>query len=155
MVKQTQLVTNKATDVHSLYQQYGGMLLGYIFEVVKDMELAESYVIRVFSTVANRVDDIAGNGAATWLYLRRVAQNELSDFLNTIKDCDLRKANIAGSPEKEYFKDMTEQQRHIFCSIYYHKIPAAQLATELDEPVSYINKTLKEAFTIIKQRHDR
>ncbi|MBW4890556.1 hypothetical protein KXQ82_12545 [Mucilaginibacter sp. HMF5004] len=151
MLKQTQIVKNKPTSVHALYEEYAGMLLGYIFEVVNDMELAEAYLVKVFSTISRQFNDTNWSGSGTWLQLRRFAKNELTHFYSAVQSCDPADTQY---PKNKYFADMTANQKHIFCSIYYHKATVAQLSAQMGEPEAYINKMLKEAFAIIKQQHE-
>ncbi|OCX52309.1 hypothetical protein BEL04_12600 [Mucilaginibacter sp. PPCGB 2223] len=145
----------KTVSIQSLYESYGAMLLGYIIAIVKDKELAENYLVKVFGCIAARFAHIEWDESSAWHQLRRLASQELSAFTDTVKACGY----YGGQPDatltgNKYVSRMTDEQRQVFCNIYYHQYTVAQLALGLDKTEAAVNKILKEAFTIIKQSHE-
>lgn len=153
MTKPEQTLATGPIGIRNLYEEYAGMLLGYIFEVVKDRKVAEEYLIKVFEQVALNPGDEA-DGANTWCRLLRIAKNQLAAFYNTVQDCEDGASSIAVTHSaNKYLDKMTEMQKHIFCNFYYHKKTTLQLSEELNEPEDAIKRSLREAFTIIRASH--
>ena len=142
---------NPQQGVINLYDRYAAMLLGYIFEIVKDRELAEQYMVRVFKSVADEFNEIyyADN---TWCKLQLLAKNLLADFFNKVNDdCALGNMRLS-SAQHTLTAGMTNEQRTVFCAIYYHGKSSAELASQLNQPELSIRKTLREAFAIVRRR---
>jgi hypothetical protein len=154
MVKQGEaLLQTKATTIRSLYDVYAGMLMGYIFEIVKDKTMAEDYLVKTFSSVNKQFNEINWSDN-NWCLLQRFAKNELAEFNKALKDCDPPANTAAPNSPNKYLNQMTNEQKHIFCSFYYNKRTAAELSEELNKPEKLIRELLKEAFAIIKRSHD-
>jgi len=155
MLKQ-EIVKIKPLNVRSLYDSYASMLLGYIFAIVKDRQVAESYLVKIFSNISAQFNRIDWEGGSHWEHLRRFAKQELAVFTNTVKSCeyDVAPDAVEQTSANRYLDKMTSEQRQIFCSVYYHRYTITQLAVELDKSEDSINKILKEAFAIIKQLHE-
>ncbi|HTH83636.1 MAG TPA: hypothetical protein VL490_11915 [Mucilaginibacter sp.] len=154
MVKQNEaLLQTKATTIHSLYDAYAGMLMGYIFEIVKDKTLAEEYLVKAFSSVNKQFNEINWSDNK-WCLLQRIAKNELTEFYKALKDCDPPVTAINTNSPNKYHDRMTDEQKHIFCNFYYNKRTSAELSQELNKPEKLIRAQLKEAFAVIKTSHD-
>ncbi|WP_448702424.1 RNA polymerase sigma factor [Mucilaginibacter sp. AW1-3] len=151
-----EVIKNKPVDVRTLYESYGAMLLGYIVAIVKDKEVAESYLVKIFSNISARFNHLEWDEGSAWQQLRNFAKHELAIFTDTVKACEYDTApdDIINGTDNQYLNRMTGEQRQVFCSIYYHRYTIAQLAHQLDKPLAYITKTLKEAFYIIRQSHE-
>jgi len=156
MVKQDQaLLQTGPLSIYSLYDTYAGMLLGYIFEVVKDKKIAEDYLVKTFSSVAKKFNDINWDETNNWCQLQRFAKNELVAFHDALKGCETPAVpNIAAKLPNKYLDQMTDEQKLIFCNIYYSKKTTAQLAVEINKPEDLIKKLLKEAFAIIRRSNE-
>ncbi|MCC8423460.1 RNA polymerase sigma factor [Mucilaginibacter sp. UR6-11] len=153
MVKQDRaLLQTKPLSVYTLYDAYAGMLLGYIFEVVKDKKLAEEYLVRTFSNVAKQFNKINWDETNNWCLLQRFAKSELSTFNDTSKNplaAVIKKPKA--EPPNKYLDQMTDEQRFIFCNIYYSSKTTAQLAKEIGKSEGLIKQLLKEAFAVIRK----
>lgn len=151
-MKQSQLILqSKRIGIHNLYDAYAGMLLGYIFEVVKDRKIAEDYLVKTFSRIADNFDQINWSEINVWVKLLGVAKNELAAFYEAAEGCK----TPAGALPNLYLDQMTEDQKMVFCNIYYSKKTTGQLAEEVNKPEVEIKQLLKEAFAIIRRSHGR
>jgi DNA-directed RNA polymerase specialized sigma24 family protein len=143
---------------HSLYINYGAMLLGYIKEVVKELALAEQYLIEIFNDLQHSdIEEILAPGANAFLRLQQLARKKLSTFINTVEDYAdeaeiSTKKTIQGN---KFINLMDQEQQLVFCGVHYHGKTTANLAIELDKPEDTIRHLLRESFTIIrKNRND-
>jgi hypothetical protein len=148
------LVQTKPISIYSLYDAYAGMLLGYIFEVVKDRKVAEEYLVKIFSTVAEKFTEINWYETNNWCQLQRFAKNELTAFKEAVDGCETPVTGSQHSAPNKYLDQMTEEQKHIFCNFYYNKKTTAQLSQQLNRPEDLIRRSLKEAFAIIRRTND-
>ena len=134
------------------------MLLGYIQEVVKDVAIAEQYLIEVFNELkAPDMEEILAPGANAFLYLQQITRKKLSYFVNAADDL----ADEAETTAKKvingnkFINLMDHDQRLVFCGIHYHGKSTAKLAAELNKPEDAIRIILRESFNIIrKNRND-
>jgi hypothetical protein len=94
--------------VQALYNRYAGMLLGYIFDVVKDEKLAEQYLVDTFKDVSAQVDEFADGAANDYCKLQLLARKKLAPFFDTIKDCTVTDAvtNGNGTRTNKYIERM-------------------------------------------------
>lgn len=84
-----------------------------------------------------------------WGQLLCAAKDELASFYKAAEGCD----TPAGTLPNLYLDQMTEDQKMVFCNIYYSKKTTAQLAKEVNKPEVEIKQLLKEAFAIIRRSH--
>ena len=126
------------------------MLLGYIFEVVKDHKLAEEYTAEVFTKFARTPDQHSTTNV--WLQLQQAAKTQLTAFYQSLALCEDYSANYM---QNTHVSQMSTEQRNIFCAVYYHGKTTADLAAQFNKQESEIRKTLREAFAFIKQRRER
>jgi DNA-directed RNA polymerase specialized sigma24 family protein len=154
MVKNDQAVLQtKPLSIHSLYDDYAAMLLGYIYEVVKDKKVAEDFLVKTFSSVAQKFNDIDWGESNSWCQLQRIAKNELAAYNQATEGCETSEATIFSLPNK-YLNKMTDEQQLVFCNIYYRKKTTAQLAAEINKSEELVKKLLKEAFTMIRKANE-
>jgi len=156
VIQDQQLTEAKLINIQALYQVYAGMMLGYIFEIVKDKEIAEGYLLNVFGSISKQLDQINWNSNNTWYHLRQLAKNELADFNDAVNGCEATPPprSIVHNLTNKYFDQMNDEQRYIFCSFYHHKKNIGQLSQELNKTEDAIRKVLKSAFQIIRQSYD-
>lgn len=146
MVKQDQSTHTKLLDINSLYDAYAGMLFGYIFEVVRDRKTAEDCLVKTFSSIAEKFNETSWDEGNTWCRLQRFVKNEMAAFYRATESNEAPAAlpNI-------YLNEMTDEQRLVFCNIYYSKKTTAQLAAEMNKPETDIKQLLKTAFAVIRK----
>src|SRR4051812_2104367 len=107
MVKNDQAVLQtKPLSIYSLYDDYAAMLLGYIYEVVKDKKVAEDYLVKTFSSVAQKFNDINWGESNSWCQLQRIAKTELTAYKQAAQSCETAEAAINNLPNK-YLNKMT------------------------------------------------
>jgi len=147
------LVENKPESVRDLYDRYAGMLLGYIFEIVKDSKLAEEYMVHIFCELAAQFKDKNWEGPVNWCQLQRFAQRKMADLPGvSLHSGEPRIPGVTRNGSKDkYLELLTSTQQQIFIDIYYHGKTTAALSVELNKTEEFIRKTLKEAFVIIRK----
>ena len=154
MKKDTQILLKQTSyGISELYDKYAGMLLGYIYDIVKDSQLAEQHLVSIYSGLPANYNEVIAAGENTWCYLQRLAKKHLLDFIGNSKteyqpeQIDL----VTYNNRNKFLKLMTQEQKDVFCGIYHYKKTISQLATDLNKSEDFIRKTLKEAFAIIKK----
>lgn len=151
-MKQNQLILrSKRISIHNLYDAYAGMLLGYIFEVVKDRQIAEDYLVKTFSRVAENFNQTNWTEINAWSKLLHTAKNELAAFYKVAEAGE----TPVGTLPNLYLDRMTEEQKLIFCNIYYSKKTTTQIAKEVNKPEVEVKQSLKEAFAVIRRSNGR
>lgn len=145
-------ITVPNNHVSALYNQYAGMLLGYIFEVVKNMTVAEQYLIAVFKDVPYELGELTKPGSNVFCQLQIIARKKLAGFFDSVHNCEdgaERRPAIANTNNK-YIGTMNSEQQLVFCGIYWHGKTISRLAIELDKTEDAVKKILKECFTTIR-----
>jgi len=150
MPQEQSLKITQQQGVLNLYDKYAAMLLGYIFEIVKDNELAEQYMVSIFKSISEQYHDIL-KADNTWCRLQQLAKVKLTDFVKTVKDCDVPASTIIINAQNKLINQMNMEQQNVFCAVYYHGKSINKLAVELNKSELEIRKTLKEAFLIIRK----
>ncbi|SEA00074.1 hypothetical protein SAMN05443550_101653 [Pedobacter hartonius] len=147
------IVENKPESVRNLYDRYAGMLLGYIFEIVKDSKLAEQYLVHIFCKLSEEFKDKKWEGPVNWCQLQRFAQRKMA----ALPGLSARPAEprISGAgmngPKDKYIEQLSSTQQQIFIDIYYYRKTTAALSVELNKTEEFIRKTLKEAFVMLRK----
>lgn len=144
------LVKSQITDIHGLYERHAGMLLGYIFDVTKNQQIAEEYLEKIFSAVSLQFDNFNWQETNTWCQLQRFAKQQMS-ILNAEKNNNKTTTlSSVNQYSNQYLDQLSELQKHVFCGIYYEGKSTALLSTDLNQPEDTIRKALREAFSIIR-----
>ena len=154
MVKNDHAVLQtKPTSIYSLYDDYAAMLLGYIYEVVKDKKVAEDYLVRTFSSIAQKFNNINWGDSNPWCQLQRLARIELADYRKVAETYETVEATSIYLPNK-YLNQMTDEQKLVFCNVYYNRKTTLQLAAEINKSEESVKKLLKEAFVMIRRSNE-
>ncbi|MBC7401409.1 MAG: hypothetical protein H7289_15830 [Mucilaginibacter sp.] len=149
------LLQTKPVSIYTLYDSYSAMLLGYIHEVVKDQLVAEEYLLKTFNTVAKKFNDINWYESNNWAQLLRLAKIELTPIHDALRSCETPAlVSKEHTITNRYLDKMTDEQRLVFCGIYYSKKTTAQLSKEINKPGEQIKTLLKEAFSIIRESNE-
>jgi len=143
-------VTNKPAYIQGLYNQYAPMLLGYIFEVVKNMAVAEQYLVAVFKDVPHEIDEISKAGVNSFCHLQLMARKKLSSFFDSVDDCAEGETQPAVINNNKYIALMSQEQQLVFCGVYWHGKTIAKIAAELEKTEDAVKRVLKECFTTIR-----
>jgi hypothetical protein len=151
---QRTLTDNVPAGVRSLYDRHANMLLGYIFEVVKDRKLAEEYMVKIFCDISLHFNTINWNGTSSWCQLQRFAKGKLSGFNATVKLGDTQGSAMSVNRKHKYFSLLTDLQERIFCDVYYHGKTIEVIANELNQTEDLIRRSLKEAFAIMRKNSE-
>lgn len=149
-IKEQALIKNSSLSILNLYEKHAGMLLGYFFEVVKDRTLAEEYLVKTFCDLSEHFNEIDWSGTNSWCQLQRFAKGRLTAF-NRYRE----QAEMVSDDVDETYKDnligLNDEQKQVFCDIYYRGKDIAVISVELNKTEDLIRKTLKEAFAIIRK----
>ncbi|MBE9665911.1 hypothetical protein [Mucilaginibacter boryungensis] len=144
---------NASSAIRAIYDEYAAMLLGYIFEVVKDKNIAEQYLVSVFNELPEHLNDITQPGVNIYHRLQLLARKLLTDFFETIPACNIVNDNLPDLPIRpnKFLDRMSKEELFIFCSVYYSGKRIGTLATELNKPQDEIKKILQQAFAVIRK----
>lgn len=146
---------NTLTATRDLYQRYGGMMLGYLTDVVKDKQLAEDYLVDIFSALPEYVEDSFSSDRGIWVQLQSLAKAKLASFFDSLQDCQVLELDMHerwtsnGSP----LVQLNPLQRTVFCGVYYHHKTLSRMAVETHQTEDTVKRILREVFIII--RNDR
>ena len=139
------------TATRAVYDEYAGLLLGYIYEVVKDKTLAEQYLVSVFNELPQHLQQVTQPGLNTYNRLQLIARKVLAGFFETIPACIPNDKTYLPSKPNKYLDKMSEEQQLIFCNVHYSGKSISTLATELNKPEEVIRKILQQAFAAIRR----
>jgi len=136
--------------MRGLYDRYAGMLLGYIFEIVKDSKLAEDCLVRIFCELSAEFGAENAGGPQNWSQLQRFARGKLGPL--PVVSAKVARGDLALRRSDDlYLAALSAEQKQVFLEIYYHGKTVAMLAAELNKTEEFIRKTLKEAFAILRK----
>jgi len=129
------------------------MLLGYIIEVVKDRKLAEEWLVKLFHELSLHFNEMNWDGSNNWCQLQRFAKLKLAEFNTTQKQAEANAPAglVMHSGRNKYLDGLTDEQKVVFCSVYYQGKSTTAISIELNKPEDVIRKTLKEAFAIMRK----
>lgn len=130
-----------------VYDKYGGMLYGYITQVLNNEKLAEEYLVKVFSDLAGSFNGAEWGEQNAWPRLLNFTKNKLVEMNKA--SCALDQG-LADAADGQLFAQLTSEQRHVFRGVYYHGKSIETIAEIENKPEDLIRKTLKEAFDIIR-----
>lgn len=145
-------VRSNVSFARELYDRYGSMLLGYITDVVKDRQIAENYLVDIFSELPAHIDEYSSNEHKDWLYLQSFAKSKLASIAASRQDCIAFDNSVhqKWSSLGSQLASLSPMQRTVFCGMYYHQKSLKVIAEELKQPESVIKQILREVFTIIR-----
>jgi DNA-directed RNA polymerase specialized sigma24 family protein len=145
------LARSKSEALRSLYNSYAAKLLGYIFEVVQNKQVAEQYLVAVFNDVPNEIDELSKAGVNVLCRLQIIARQKLAVFFDTLDNETDRKAwqNMSWLNNR-YIALMSPLQQQVFLGVYYQCKTTSHIAKELNKTEEEIRKTLKECFNIVR-----
>jgi len=146
-------LANASLTMQAIYDEYAGMLLGYIFEVVKDKNIAEQYLVAVFTELPRHFNDIAQPGVNIYHRLQLLARKMLAAFFETIPACNITDDGLSNLPVRpnKFLDRMNKEEQFIFCSVHYNGKSISTLANELNKPEEVIKKILQQAFAAIRR----
>jgi hypothetical protein len=131
-------IKQKPYNLRELYDRYSGMLLGYIFEIVKDNKLAEQHLINIYSYLPNHINELTSDGINTWCQLQRLAKRYLELADSTQYNGQLDGSDLSvNNGHNRYLVLMTFEQKQVFYNVYYYGKTTAQLAQELNKDSGY------------------
>lgn len=146
-----QVLAESGTEsIRSLYNKYAGMLLGYIFEIVKDRKLAEECLLQIFCELSEEFGDENAEGPQNWSQLQRFAMRKLK-VLTAVPRMGVAEGLAMRNSDDQQLAKFSAEQKRVFVDIYYHGKAVVILAAELNRTEEFIRKTLKEAFAILRK----
>jgi len=144
------LIQCDPNGLNELYEKYSGMLLGYISEVVKDSKLAEQHLVSIYNHIPGHMNELTGDGINTWCQLQRLTKKYLGLCEGELNNIKLDSSTYGAC--NKFHNLMTQEQREVFCNVYYRGKTVFELSKELKRSEDSIRALLKEAFVIIKKR---
>lgn len=144
------IISNSGSSAtRDIYDQYAGLLYGYIYEVVKDRNTAEQYLLSVFNELPQHLHYVVQPGVNTYYRLQQLARKALNNFFETVADSPAA-VNIPARPNK-FLSRMSAEQQLVFCNIHYNGKSVSKMAAELDKGEDEIRKILQQAFAAIRR----
>ncbi len=145
-------VRTKLDATRDVYNRYSGMMLGYLVDIVKDRQLAENYLVEIFSDFQSGVNSQFVSEQSLWTQLQQLAKSKLLSFIHSKHDCRAFEEDIHSKWTKigSQLATLTAKQRAVFCGMYYHQKPAKVIAGEINESEEKVKQILKEVFIVIR-----
>jgi len=145
-------VRTRLTVTRDLYNHYGGMLLGYLTDIVKDHQLAENYLVDIFRELPEYVEDYLSSDRSIWVQLQALTKSKLSSFFNSQQDCRFVADDIhqKWSRVGSQLAGLSPLQRTVFCGMYYHQKSLSIIAHETGQSEDVVKRILREVFTMIR-----
>ncbi|QQL50744.1 RNA polymerase sigma factor [Mucilaginibacter ginkgonis] len=152
MNKQHLVLDRPVYTVRDLYDKYGAMLYGFIYHIVKDRSLAEQYLVDIFKDITQQLDELNTNNASVWVQLQTMARNKVNNMVEEAGDNEAQGLKAIGSfiARNKFLGLMSNEQRIVFCNVYYHRQSTAALSAELKITEEAVRRILKEAFSIMR-----
>jgi len=136
--------------IQDVYDQYGGMLYGYLLKVLKDKAQAEKFLVSIFDDIAKSANESGNCGPYTWCGLYRIAKAKLMihmDDEGNSNDQDMMVYTLGNN----MYNGMTDEQKQVFYETYYGGKKVTQVAAQLNKSEESVKKTLMEAFTTLRR----
>ncbi|GAA4921993.1 hypothetical protein [Mucilaginibacter defluvii] len=147
---ETSSLHHKVYDVQHIYNRYAGMLLGYIYDVVKDKALAEQYLADTFIAVV-KVPELFNNpNDNVYCKLQMIARKRLAGYFKSVGNCEVDE--IVSNRPNTFLSKMNVRQQTVFCGVHYHGKSIPTIAAEMNEDEDVVRRVLREAFVIIRTR---
>ena len=140
----------ESVKIQDVYDQYGGMLYGYLLKVLKDKVQAEEILVSIFDDIAKSVDESGNCDSYTWCGLYRMAKAKLMKLINdegNSNDQDMMVYTLGNN----MYNGMNDEQKQVFYETYYGGKKVTQVAAQLNKSEESVKKTLMEAFTILRR----
>lgn len=125
------------------------MLLGYIYDVVKDKALAEKYLADTFIAVATVPELFNNPNGNVYCKLQMIARERLESYFKAAENCDVNE--IVSNRPNTFLSKMNVRQQTVFCGVHYHGKSIPKIAAEMNEEETVVRKLLREAFVIIRK----
>ena len=97
-------------------------------------------MVQLFCDISQHFDAMDWESGSSWCRLQRLAQSKLNIAQSAIKP-------IA---QNNYLNLLSDEQRQVFCAIYYHRKTVLEVSKELNITEELTRKVLKEAFAIMR-----
>ncbi len=135
--------------LRTIFNKYGSALLGYIVGMINDHAKAENYLVEIFRVISRFADELIRPGVNTWLRLQQLTKN----FLYKSNPPALSGADtkfVASGHSNKFLNLLTNDQKHVFCNIYYGHKSIQALAQEMCKGDDYIKRCLREALSVMR-----
>lgn len=126
------------------------MLLGYIYDVVKDKALAEQYLTDTFIAVAAVPELFNNPNDNVYCKLQLIARKKLTNYFESVGNCEVNE--VVKTRPNSFLNKMNARQQTVFCGVHYHGKNISTIAAEMNEEEDVVRRLLREAFVIIRTR---
>ena len=144
------VLVQESVKIQEVYDQYSGMLYGFLLKVLKDKEQAEKLLVGIFDDIAKNVGKSGNCGPYTWCGLYRMAKDKLMIHMDDEGDSNDQDMMVYTLGNNMY-NGMTDEQKQVFYETYYGGKKITQVAAQLNKSEESVKKTLMEAFTILRR----
>ncbi|WP_443939271.1 hypothetical protein [Pedobacter sp. MW01-1-1] len=147
MLEDANKIQKERIDVlKHLYDQYGGMVMGYMFGVVKERNLAQEYLIQFFSEISTDFFDAKLTSAQVWCALYKLAKSYLSMVL--VKGIGNEAAGTAIPVQG--LQDLSSGHRAVFHSVYNGEMAITELSDAQSTHPDEVKKMMRETFITMR-----
>lgn len=150
-MSQSVISNNYILNTRSVYDKYAGMLLGYIYEVVKDKQLAEQYLVSVFSQLPEHFTEHQLNSSNIYIRLQLFARKLIANNRQLQQNGSVVTEQLPQRQNK-YLQQMESLERNVFCSVYFDGKSISEVAIEMGREEQEIRKILQQSFKAIRRR---
>ncbi|HEY0174886.1 MAG TPA: sigma factor-like helix-turn-helix DNA-binding protein, partial [Pedobacter sp.] len=109
-------------------------------------------LVQLFCDLSSHFNEINWDEGNSWRQLHKFTKDKLSVFVHPVKNCGHAEAELViHDSQNGYLERLTEEQKQVFCAVYYDSKTIREISVELNKTDDLIRKTLKEAFSIIRK----
>jgi DNA-directed RNA polymerase specialized sigma24 family protein len=151
-IEQKQL-SQTQDQIRWLYQKYAPSLLGYIYGMIQDRQESEEYLVKILSRFAVDYEEEIVNLRINWPKLLQYSRNLIPELQALSQGTRIGKAEPKAITQFDQLElsVLSNDEKQIFCAIYYHGKSISDLAKVLKESEQVIRSQFKLSFDKIRR----
>mgnify|MGYP005751731905 FL=1 len=159
--------------VDYLYEKYSRALLGVIFRIISDQDIAEEVFHDAFIKITLKIDsyeeskgrlytwmaNICRNSAIDKLRSKEISQssktNGIDDFVYGLESQSGTEEHVEGIGVKELMNELNEDQKFVIEYIYFKGYTHSEISEEFEIPLGTVKSRVRAALLVLKKNIDR
>ncbi|HAS60011.1 MAG TPA: RNA polymerase [Algoriphagus sp.] len=159
--------------VDYLYEKYSRALLGVIFRIISDQDIAEEVFHDAFIKITRKIDsyeeskgrlytwmaNICRNSAIDKLRSKEISQssktNGIDDFVYGLESQSGTEEHVEGIGVKELMNELNEDQKFVIEYIYFKGYTHSEISEEFEIPLGTVKSRVRAALLVLKKNIDR
>jgi len=159
--------------VEYLYEKYSRALLGVIFRIISDQDIAEEVFHDAFIKITRKIDsyeeskgrlytwmaNICRNSAIDKLRSKEISQssktNGIDDFVYGLESQSGTEEHVEGIGVKELMNELNEDQKFVIEYIYFKGYTHSEISEEFEIPLGTVKSRVRAALLVLKKNIDR